>query len=265
MSESTKYDPPSETLGDHTHTLLRAGIQLVPVVGSAANEFLTAIMAPPYQKRQAVWMNDIAEGLRNLEAKHGCIVDDLKNNDSFIDTVIQDSQAAMRTSQQEKREALRNAVLNSTRPQVPDDARRTLFVDFIDTFSALHLRMLTLLDDPGAWLASHVIAIPRFKTDKLFELVSVAMPELAAEDVLCEAVCRDLCSKGLLIATSLRKPINRFPYRPQLPREQQVGYKFADELPADGITAHSGSPTHLRNWTTELGREFLAFISSPET
>ena len=51
-------------------------------------------------------MQSIGKGLQQLEDKQRTLIDDLKTNDAFIDTVMQASQAAVRTSQNEKKEAL---------------------------------------------------------------------------------------------------------------------------------------------------------------
>jgi hypothetical protein len=44
-----KHDliPPKEDHSDHAHTLARAGISLIPLVGGAAVEIFNSIIAPP--------------------------------------------------------------------------------------------------------------------------------------------------------------------------------------------------------------------------
>jgi len=204
-------------------------------------------------------MDEIAEGLRKLERDFA----ELKDNNAFIDTAMQASQVALRTSQQEKREALRNAVLNSALPDPPDECRQLMFIQYIDGFASIHMRILSLLDDPKAWFVKQKLEMPKGPPKTLWPVVSGAFPDVASEEVLCERVCRELHEKGLLIASSLRKDITRFPFHRNLPRDKQPGYRFVDELPSDGIVTHSGSPTVFRNWTTQLGRQFLAFIASP--
>lgn len=263
MSDAEKYAPPPDSLIEQAEPVTRTLIQMIPVVGGIINELYTSVVAPQIRKRQADWMENIAEGLRQIEEKQVGFIDSLKEDDVFLDSLLQASQSAIRTSQQEKRDALRNAVLNSALPHAPDITRQTLFLAFVDGFDALHLWMLAFLDDPVAWLKQLGRKQPNLRTDKLFELVYFANPELESEEALCESVCRDLSDKGLLIATSLRKSINRFPYEREKPREKQAGYRFRDELPSDMQVANVSSPTALRNWTTELGRQFLAFIAAP--
>ena len=101
--------PPESTSADHAHTLARAVIASIPLAGGAGVELLGMVIAPSLEKRKLEWMKAVAEALEELDEKHGSILDDLKNNEIFIDTIMKASQAAIRTSQQEKKEALRNA------------------------------------------------------------------------------------------------------------------------------------------------------------
>ena len=57
-------------------------------------------------------MEEIGQGLLQLEREHGINVEALGKDEAFIDTLMFASQSAMRNSQDEKRTALRNAVLN---------------------------------------------------------------------------------------------------------------------------------------------------------
>ena len=113
------------------------------------------VIAPPLQKRQAEWLESIAEGVRRLEERLGCVVDDLKENDAFVDAVLQASQAAVRTGNEEKREALRNAVLNAALPNAPDESKQQIFINLVDQFTVWHLRSLDLFADPVRWFQKH--------------------------------------------------------------------------------------------------------------
>ena len=83
----------------------------VPIPGLA--EVFSRIFAAPLEKRRLEWMKEVAGGLRKLEVEHGVRLEQLQDNPAFIDAVFRASQAAVLTSQEEKKAALRNAVLNS--------------------------------------------------------------------------------------------------------------------------------------------------------
>ena len=45
------HNIPEATLEDRLHTLAKAGIASIPVVGAAASELFTVILAPPLETR----------------------------------------------------------------------------------------------------------------------------------------------------------------------------------------------------------------------
>lgn len=65
--DSEKHDPPEPTTDDKAHSLAKAGLASVPVVGGAAAEFFDTVVTPPLEKRRQEWMQQIAESLRELE------------------------------------------------------------------------------------------------------------------------------------------------------------------------------------------------------
>ncbi len=228
----SKPPVPATSKGDIAHSLVRAGIGSVPVIGNAAVELFQLLIAPPLEKRRQEWMEAVAGGLEKLEQQQKCVIDDLKSNDAFIDTVMQASQAALRNSQTEKREALRNAVLNSALPSAPDESRRQIFVNWVETLTVWHLKMLKLFADPPAWYHASKRPPPRFAiSGSLSALLIDAYPELRDQRDLYDKLAKDLHGEGLLNTSSLH-------------------------------TMMSGSGP-LERRATELGRQFLAFVSDP--
>lgn len=224
--------PPKASAGDVAHAAVKATVGSVPYVGSAAAEAFQLIFGPPIEKRRNEWMEDVAEAIRNLEAAGKTVAEDLASNPAFIDTMMQASQAAVRTSQQEKRKALRNAVVNSALPDAPDETRQQIFINFVDTLTAWHLRILRLFADPRAWYASVNRQPPQWHiTGSLSQLLTDAYPELRNEDRLCEKMWKDLYEAGLLNSS---------------------GFK----------TMMSGSGP-LEPRATELGNQLLKFIAEP--
>ncbi len=229
------------------------------------NELFQAIITAPLQKRQAEWMESVADGLRSLQEVRESDLEALAENDAFLDTVLQASQAAIRTVQQDKLEALRNAVLNSALPNPSDEALRQMFVSMVDAFSGLHVRLLQFLDCPRSWFEKHGLRLPNEPPQTLWALIQRAMPDLEPQKAICEHVCRDLNSRQLLIARSISDPVSDYPYFPSKPRFEQAVYSSANALPGIGTVQYVGQPTAVREWTTDFGRQFLAFISSPVT
>lgn len=233
MEDEQMYDPPQNSIGDHAHTLARAGVGSLPVIGAAATELFQKLIVPPLEKRRQAWMEAVAQGLRELEEKQGCVIDELASNDVFIDTVMSASQAAIRTSQEEKRKALKNAVLNSALPNPPDESRRQMFVGLVESLTVWHLRILRFFSDPARVFQDQGKQPPQYTiAGSLSQLLTTAYPELKNERGLYDQIGKELYARGL--------------------------------LGTDGFhTVMSGSGVYERR-STEMGEQFLNFISEPE-
>lgn len=233
MKDDDKYSPPEASLGDHAHTLARAGVGSIPLAGAAATELFQKLIAPPLEKRRQEWMESVAEGLRQLEEKQRLSLDDLSENDTFIDTVMSASQAAIRTSQSEKREALKNAVLNSSLPDPPDESRQQIFIGLVDSLTVWHLRILRFFSDPAIVFREQGKPAPQYSiAGSLSQLLSAAYPELAKERELYDQIGKDLYGRGLLGTEGFH-------------------------------TMMSGQGVYEKR-TTTMGDQFLRFISEPQ-
>ena len=72
-----------------------------------------------------------------LEEEGRLMRETLYDNEAFVDAVARGVQAAIRTGQQEKRAALRNAALNAALNLVPDEAERQMFLELVERFTVL--------------------------------------------------------------------------------------------------------------------------------
>jgi hypothetical protein len=222
---------PKETALDVAHTVVKAALGSVPVVGSAASELFAAIVTPPIVRRRDEWVENIALGLERLRTGEGLSYDELSRNEVFISTVLHATQAALRSHQQEKLDALRNAVLNSARPGAPDDDLQLVFLNLVDTFAPWHLRVLAFLDDPRSWLDSRTVRYQHLMMGGVSTVLELAFPELASRRDFYDQLAKDLHVRGLLSTESLHVTVT-----------------------ADGMVASR---------TTEMGKTFLKFISEP--
>lgn len=217
MPEPEITKGPKRNASDVAHTLVKAGIATVPCVSSLASELFSLVVTPSLEKRRDEWIESIAKALKALEEKvDGFKIENLQKNEAFVSTVVQASQSAIREHQKEKLEAFKNAVLNTTLPDTPDEELRLIFLEFINTLTPLHLRVLALLNKPP-WIKYH-----KFKEE--------SFPKLTKNHSLCETIVRDLYSCGLV--------------------------NIRPDPGGDVIYAPE------RN-TTDLGRAFLKFITSP--
>lgn len=232
MSEPENHPIPEPDWKDRGHAIARAGFGSIPIVGAAATELFQMVITPSLEKRRVEWMNWVAESLKKLEEKGQLRIENLASNEAFVDTMLHASQAALRNSQQEKREALRNAVLNSALPAPPDESRQQMFVEWIDSLTVWHLRIFLLLANPQQWFKDNKRQPPEyFMTSSLSGLLTNAYPELGNQRPLYDQIGKDLFNRGLI----------------------GIG-EFHTTMSASGA---------FGNRATELGKQFLAFITKP--
>jgi hypothetical protein len=228
----TRLSPPQASRVDTVLAFVRAAVSAIPVAGSPAVELLTLLVTPPIEKRRDEWMEMVADTLCQLQEEEKLRVEDLPSNDAFLDTVLHATQAAVRTTSEVKRTALRNAVLNSALPHSPDETRRQIFVRLVDNCTEWHLRILDVMHDPAVWFKSRNRAVPQFHfTGSLERLMHEAYPEAKQQADLLDLIAKDLHSWGLLGPAGLR-----------------------------GLMSAQGATDRH---TTALGTEFLDFIRSP--
>jgi hypothetical protein len=158
MSQKKELIPPEPSFADLAHSLAKAALSAIPAFGGPASELFTMLIVPPLERLRQTWMEEVGKGLSGLLSRNLVTPDELIANGAFIDTILQASQVAMRTVNEEKRAALMNAVLNSALPDPPDESIRPMFLALVDQFTPWHLRLLMLFQDPKGW-ARNTVAI----------------------------------------------------------------------------------------------------------
>lgn len=163
----------------------------IPVLGGPAAELFSALITPPLVKRRDEWLEALAEKLEALEKRiEGFDAKAIFTNETFVTAVLHASQAALRTHQQEKLHALRNAVLNVAIGRSPDEDLQLLFFELIDRFTPWHLRILKRWSTPRGELKTGGMTVR--------QLLEETFPELRGRHEIYEPIVRDLVSHGLI-------------------------------------------------------------------
>jgi hypothetical protein len=237
-----KYTVPNATKGDLAHTAARAAIASLPLVGNAAVELFQSVIQPPLVKRHQEWMNEVAEGLRRLENEKLIRIEELPEDQVFIDTVLQATQAALRTGQIEKRKALRNAVMNAACKSAPDDSMQRMFISWVDDLTEWHLRLLRLLADPPAWFRSHDRPEPQYAMSSTISgLITDAYPELRPMRDFYDQVGKDLYDRGLTKTDSFH--VNMSARGAMQPRASEMGRAFLEFIKSPFSSGRSSHQT----------------------
>jgi len=220
---------PKEKTADDWHLAARATLSTVPFVGGAAVELFNRLLAPPIERRREAWLNNLADRLSKLEQAGRLNIGDLNENDEFVTTVMRASQVAVRNHQKEKIVALSNAVLNTALGDMPECSVREMFIGFVDEFTVWHMRILGALAaaDSDAQDRPRVETSVRLITDRAVSMLQT----LRKQRAVAEIAVQDLCQRRLLFWN----------------REGLVTYIRPDTTQV-----------------TELGRDFLHFITEPK-
>ena len=111
---------------------------------------------------------------------------------------------------------MKNAVLNSALNNSPEEDLELIFLNYIDTFTVLHLRLLeffnkTLTKELINELAANCKLIERTEDTIVFnnlgEVLEYIFPDLKGQDFIYENVVRDLNTKGLIIVMAPADPM----------------------------------------------------------
>ncbi|MEN3540982.1 hypothetical protein AAH991_38115 [Microbispora sp. ZYX-F-249] len=217
-----------------TQTAIEAAINVVPMVGGTIGVLLMQGLNSKLNQRRDQWLTELAEAVEDLQDRvDGFDPESLTENPAFVDAVVTATRIVDRTSQFEKIELLRNAVLNAAMPGAPDLDVQQLYLNLIDELTPTHIRLLTLLNDPVGWF------------DRRPELVRPQFGLSSNRTALITAALPDLGEKG-------RETIERF----------YAG--LADgglvNAPLGGMMTANGA---FEPATTDFAESFLAFVRDP--
>jgi hypothetical protein len=187
-------DVPGPSKGDALHAVAKAGISLLPIAGGPGVELFQHLIQPPLEKRRIAWMGEVSQKLRELEER-GLDLSALQGNEQFITAVMQASVAAIRTHQQAKLNALRNAVVNIALGESADETFQHLLLGFIDEFTEMHLRLLAFAKAP--------VPPAGLSMGGLSTVLEDNIPTLRGQDTLYNQLWKDLYTRGLVNTESL--------------------------------------------------------------
>jgi hypothetical protein len=147
MDNSLIGEIPQPDKRDKLYNLAIIASAFVPFPGIP--EIIGVIMKSPIEKRRDEWFQSLADGLNTLvETVEELTSEKLSQNEVFVSTVMETTQIAIRTHQEDIRQALRNAVLNAALPNAPDDVQQKMFVQWLHEFTPWHIKVLKVFDSP---------------------------------------------------------------------------------------------------------------------
>ncbi|WP_410575542.1 hypothetical protein [Amycolatopsis sp. cmx-4-61] len=226
-------DPPEKgKVGKFVEPAVEAALSVVPVAGGPLAVLWKQFAGAAYEKRRQAWSEEISSAINDLLSRvDGLEALSLGENEEFLDALAYATAAAVVTSQTEKLQALRNAVLNSALPSDINADKQAMFLQYVRDFTPSHLKLLRLLDDPPAWFRDSGRAWPELYTGSLGNIIEAGIPEFAGQRALYDQLGNDLAAVGMTNTGG-----------------------FHAMMTPNGLTAGR---------LTETGREFVSFITDP--
>jgi hypothetical protein len=189
---------PEPTAADTTLGTSRAVLAAIPIVGGSITEVLSMVLAPAVARRRDAWLKELADALDAVERKvEGFNIEDLANDDAFISAVIEASRSAVSTHRDEKKTALRNALLNIALHRSTDEDQQQIFLRYIDELTVWHIRILELFREPPKYLAAKGLG-KNYHMGSASQVLEDIYPELGGKRELYDQVASDLGARGLV-------------------------------------------------------------------
>ena len=256
FDEPSRAALPQPRVEDMTRAGAKTLVSMITFVGGAGAE-LIGLLSSPVGLRRDAWLEDLERRLRDLESEiAGFRFEDLAQNEQFVSATLVATQAALKTHQQEKVQALRNAVLHVALGHEPDSDRQQQFLALVDRFTAAHLTLLRFFQDPAGHFertCRPVPTVPAGTNLLAYEFVRSALPELHRQ---LQSPAEDRSASAFQIFQALFDDLTSA----KLIALQRVKDNEAWIIPRS--TAQP-TPFPVHPVTTHLGEDFLAFITEP--
>lgn len=251
---------------EKNYNMKKAIVNSLPA-GALFGGFFESYIVSPATKRRDKFLEILARELMELKSKIELV--DFESA-AFQTIVIRAYQIAIRTHQEEKLEALRNIVLNSSIPRTLKHDIVEMFLGWVDNFTELHISTLKHLHYLNSYAPGQL--------DTYF-------PMLEENAAIYNQVLKDLADKGLinlredyiteedkgdmywrsLVQTIPTVPVD-FYIRPEKSEENFINIKTVKRQEniytlLRNCSRNTSSPQESR--TTKLGKQFIAFIEYP--
>jgi hypothetical protein len=144
-----------------------------PIVGPYISEIYGISVNSPIQKRLTEHLCKITNQLETLEKAQLLTLDYLKSNQEFLDILIHSGEIAMKNSQEEKLELLRNAVINTALGIDVSRDEKSMLMNIINEITPLHYKLLKMFYQPK----DYVIPIIKIVYERQDMRRNVIIPE----------------------------------------------------------------------------------------
>lgn len=255
---------------DKNYNAIKALLSSIPTVGSLGVSLWESRTPSPAMQRLYIFLETLVREFEDLKSKIELV--DFESP-AFQTTLIYVYQIVIRTHQEQKLEALRNIVLNSSIPRSVEDDVLAMFLNWIDGFTERHISTL-----------KHLHYLDRYAPEELHTY----FPMLEQNRAIYNQVLKELADKGLIRLTkkytteeddddiylqrlgiamphiSSGPQVSFGMYGQQRKRgEKEIKMKTIKHQEDIDIILQNNLSYIQESKTTELGKQFIKFIENP--
>lgn len=194
------FKVPEEQVKDKIIESGKSTLELLPG-GAAIVKIFELLYKTPFEKSKIEFQHDICDALNKL-TKKGYIIEELRNDPEFLEIIHHATRIAVASFKEEKRLALKNAILNAAQRNAPEFAIQQIFLNHIERFTEWHIKILKFCSNPKNWFTSHGLAPAKDGMGGLGlsfrNHLEAAYKELKPQKDLVNAILTDLYNAELL-------------------------------------------------------------------
>lgn len=224
MAGGDEIEVPRPTKADYGRDALAVVLNLAPGVGGSLTALVDGIFQRPLDKRRLRFYEVIADVAERVKA-NGLTADDLGSDEAFVSACIDAGRIAMGEHLEAKLEMLKACLIHQASPHDLSDLIATRFLELVGELEVQHVTVLRYAANPQGWYDDHGMDVDHVSQRyAMMERASLGIGAVELDFVVNELSARRLADKAMLTGI---------------------------------ITATAD----LDPWITEMGRQFLAWIT----
>lgn len=148
-----KLKVPEKNLEDLVYDLTIGGMGSIPFIGSTYSQLFAFLVQSPYEESLEAWRQEVTRELVEQREKISDLSPEaffraLQKNGNFFSIVMKATRIAIFEHQEEKREILKNVILNVAAGIDLEEDQQSIFLRFIEYLTPSHVDILRKQTDP---------------------------------------------------------------------------------------------------------------------
>ena len=137
-----ELQPPKNGLGEFGEKTLKGLASSIPGIGGLLAEYMDYYLPNSLSKRRDLFLQEIANRLNELGEKKLITLDSLNDNDLFITIIYRAIKESLNMHENEKRQYLKNAVINTAMEININQELQQRFINIVSQLTLSHIHTI---------------------------------------------------------------------------------------------------------------------------